>query len=326
MKAINHRASRSLEHLYAILGAGQSGYAVAAANLNNRALKLLFKTYARQRADFKRDLQATAGNRIARPHWLVDLIAMIHRGRINIFAALTIGEPNRENVVLKEVLVGEEATLRAYERVLRIPLPDDTQQLVQEEYQQVQRLVEQVRLMRGESGMQRVIRLFDSQRDAARAMQLLRLADFDSDAMETVAVDEAMRSHQEHTDSRLLETIVSGATGGAMWGSASGALAGLGVLNLPGLGFQQASVAVQELVWAETALAAIFCGAFVGAVLGTFIGWGVQGADDYLYNESQQHGQVLLRLQTKPSRAAEAARIMAQVNSEARMHPRHVLA
>ncbi len=107
-----------------------------------------------------------------------------------------------------------------------------------------------------------------------------------------------------------------------MWGSVSGALAGLGIVNLPGLALQQAPIAVQELVWAETALGAIFCGAFVGAVLGAFIGWGVQGGDAYLYDESQQRGQVLLRLQTERSHAASAAQVMAQVNTEARVRQR----
>ncbi len=50
---------------------------------------------------------------------------------------------------------------------------------------------------------------------------------------------------------------------------------------------------------------------------GTFIGWEVQGGDGYIDNESQQRGQVLVRLQTQPGRAAEAAQIMGQVNREA---------
>ena len=41
--------------------------------------------------------------------------AIVHRGRMNIFAALTIGERSRERVVLREILVGERAAVTAYE-------------------------------------------------------------------------------------------------------------------------------------------------------------------------------------------------------------------
>ncbi len=51
MERSNRRASKALDYLYRIVEAGEKGYAVAAANVDNRGLKLLFKSYAQQRAD-----------------------------------------------------------------------------------------------------------------------------------------------------------------------------------------------------------------------------------------------------------------------------------
>jgi len=45
------------------------------------------------------------------------------RGRIGIFAALTIGKSDRERVVLKEVVLEKRPALRVYERTLKEDLP-----------------------------------------------------------------------------------------------------------------------------------------------------------------------------------------------------------
>lgn len=124
----------------------------------------------------------------------------------------------------------------------------------------------------------------------------------------------------------MLETMLSGARGGAMWGSVSSTLVGLGVLPLPRLRLEHAPVSIQELAWVELALGSIVAGTSVGAVIGAFISWGIQSGDAYLYNEVQQPGQVRLKLQTDPRQAETASHIMAQVNREARAERQHTLA
>ena len=321
MEQINRQAHGALDHLYGILDAGERGYAVAAANVNNRALKMLFKTYARQRADSKAELAEQIENPRFGLRALIDLAAMIHRGRINIFAALTIGEENRERVVMKEV--GEEAALKAYKKALGRPLPRPIKELLQRQFMAVEEVVEQVRLMLGVGGQQLVVRLYDSKADAARALKALQQAHFDPAAVQRIAVDRETEVYEAKPGGNLFETILSGATGGSMWGAVSGTLAGFGVLRLPGLGLERAPLATQEFAWAVVALGAIMAGAFVGAVIGAFIGWGVNDADAYIYDEGQQRGQALLKLQTAPQNARRAAQIMAQVNREVRAERRH---
>ncbi len=124
MERLDQRARGALHHLYVILDAGEKGYRVATANVSNRATKVLCRTYARQRADFKDEVEEIIGPQRGGFRSLIDFLAGIYRGRINIFAALTIGDQNREQWVLKEVLVGERAALKAYQRALRSGLPD----------------------------------------------------------------------------------------------------------------------------------------------------------------------------------------------------------
>ncbi len=325
MDGINARARRVIGHLCDILDAGERGYAVAAANVNNRALKMLFKTYAQQRARFKAELQEQAGQSSAGFHSPIEFMAMIHRGRINIFAAMTIGDLNRERVVLKEVLLGERAALRAYRRALDNGLPGPLQHLIRRQYSVIQETVGQVELMRGKAGKQVVVRLYDSDAEARRAAKALQDAGFEPASMEKIPIEDATDQYHGQGNAAVFETILSGAAGGALWGSVSGALAGFGVVHLPTLGLLHAPLAVQEMAWAQTALGAIFAGGFVGAVLDAFIGWGIQGGDTYLYNESQRRGRALLKLQTSQMRAAQADQIMAQINREAQSHGPRVM-
>ncbi len=325
MQEMNGRTRRALAHLDAILDAGERGYAVAAANVNNRGLKMLFKSFAEQRADFRAALQEQAGVANTGSRSLVDFMAMIHRGRVDIFAAMSIGDLKRERIVLKEVLVGEHAALRAYQSALRAGLPERLAELVRGQYQAIQATVRQIQQMRGLGGRQVVVRLYDSEIDAGQAMHALNNEGFATNAMDTLPVKDGKERSRKHRGSRILETILSGAAGGALWGAVSGALAGIGVVYLPTLGLQHAPLAVQEMAWAEIALGAIFSGGFVGAMLGTFIGWGVQGGDRELSDQSQRRGQVLLKLETGEDSATQAAEIMARVNREARSREQHGL-
>ena len=191
MDRSNRESIGALSHLYSIVEAGERGYAVAAANVNNRGLKLLFKTYARQRADFKQEFKAELERMTGGFRPGSSFPAMIHRGRINIFAALTIGEQSRERVVLREVLVGERAALKAYENTLATLLPTGVKELIQRQYQAVQKVVHEVRLMRGIDGKQLVVRLYDSEADAARAVKALKQAHFDTASIEKSSIEQA---------------------------------------------------------------------------------------------------------------------------------------
>jgi hypothetical protein len=59
-------------------------------------------------------------------------------------------------------------------------------------------------------------------------------------------------------------------------------------------------------------------GAFVGGMMGLFIGWGIAGADRYVYDESIQHGEILMRTIVEAPRAARAGHLMEQVAIRAR--------
>ncbi len=216
MEEISQHERKVLRRLYAILDAGEMGYAVAAANVDSRAVKMLFKTYARQRADFKAQLQHWDLHEGRSHYSLMSILSMIHRGRIDILAAMTIGELNRDRVVLKEVLVGERAALREYRRAIESAPPNRLGEVVRKQYDAIKDAMDQVQLMRGRDGKQLVIRLYDNDAAARQAVRALQEALLTASMPDEVYVEADTQDYFLVGHSQLLETILSGACGGAL--------------------------------------------------------------------------------------------------------------
>lgn len=324
MTMSNRRVLRALSSLYRIVEASERGYAVAAANVDNRGLKLLFKSFAQQRANFKteifKELQRL-DEHVQPPRGSV--LAIIHRGRIDIFAALTIGDENVEKVVLKEVVFGEGVALRAYKSTLKKDLPPEVREMVAHQFEEARRVVEQVNLMRGRDRKRLLVRLYDTELDARRAVKKLGEAGFVQESIEMAPVDKTTVLYTDR-GTTLLETILSGAVGGAFWGAVIGVLAAVSILQMPGLP-SNAEILMDQRLWAFIGL--LLCiagGAFVGTMIGTFIGWGIASGDAYLYDHGLERGRILIKLLADESRASKAWRILAQVNVESRARAKEI--
>jgi hypothetical protein len=104
--------------------------------------------------------------------------------------------------------------------------------------------------------------------------------------------------------------------GGAIWGGIVGALAGIGVLMVPGM--PPITGGSLQSTWAVIAVSGVLAGALVAACLGFLIGVGIAEEDTYLYDDSLKHGVKLMRLYTDSERAEKAAQVMHQINAAAR--------
>lgn len=315
MVMTNRQVVDTLGRLLRIVEAGEKGFAVAAANVSNRGLKVVFKTCAQERAEFKSEILGEI-RRLGdgfKPR--TSIRGLIHRGRISIVAALNIGAENRENGVLKEVVLGERAAVRTYEKTLEKELPPETREIVERQFERVRQVNEQVNLLRGKDGMRLVVRLLDTEKDADTAIQALSEAGFPQERIERTTLSEATELYQGQ-GTTVLETVVSGAFGGALWGSLFGAVAGIGVAQTPGIDPIPATSIPGT--WALIALSGLLIGAFIGAALGLFIGVGVSEEDTLLYDQSLEHGQIILKILVNEARASEARQIMSRVNLEAK--------
>ena len=318
MNTTDRSVIRTLGQLYKIVEAGERGYVNAAANVKNRAIKMLFKAYAQKRAGFKEEifLEMQLRGAIDRPS--SSILGAIHRGRVTIFAAMTIGEENIERVVLKEVLFGERVAKLTYERTLRQNLPDETRSMVQRQYDEILRLLEQVQNMYGRNGKRLVVRMYDTKEAADEAIRRLMASEYPPESVKKQSVMPLQIYRGDGP--KVVETILSGAVGGALWGGISGLLSAGTILQLSRDG--QTVLAPNLFSPSQLAIVAmlglIAAGMFVGGSIGFFLGLGVKDEDTYFYKESVQNGDVLVEVLTDASHASPAWKSLARVNMETR--------
>jgi uncharacterized protein (TIGR02284 family) len=307
----------TLNRLHRLCIAGERGFEVVAQNVSNRGLKLFVKSFAQQRADFADELRGEIQRLGGECSERRSIRGIIHRGRINIRSALTIGPQNIEKVALGEAMHGENAAVKAYQNARAKDLPPEAQAIVDRQGKQVEAVREQVALLKGREGTRLVVRLFDTEKDCQIAHQALQEAGYPQEDIEIVDVQQL--SIYKGQGSSVNEAVISGAIGGGLWGILIGAAAGVGALFVPGMASMIADSAAATLV--SITIAGILAGALLGAILGFVIGQGVFEEDAYLYDDSLTHGTTLLQLQTSDDRALEASRIMHQINAAARARP-----
>lgn len=297
----DQRVVHTLSELYRIAEAGEKGYATAAVNMPNLGIKVFFKSLAQQRARFKVEILEAihSANHDLQPRSSIP--GVIHRGRVAIFAAMTIEEDRKERVILKEVALGESVAVRAYERALTRELPVAAKEIVTRQLVEIRKAWETVKLMIGQAGKRMVVNLFPSEDAAEQAVHSLKDAGFLTvDAQKVSLNDTELYRGKGATVS---ETIFSGAFGGALWGGLTGILVGFGVMQTvtpAPTGFLPIL-----LTFLLVALGFVLIGAFISSVLAFFIGVGIAEDDSYQLKESLDRHRILLQTVVDQAQAGE---------------------
>jgi uncharacterized protein (TIGR02284 family) len=307
------QAVSTLNRLIRLCIASEKGFNIAAENVKNRGLQVMFKAYAQERAQFADKLRKLVRERGEETAQSGGWLAAAHRGWINIKAAMTIGQPATEKVVLGEVVRGERVALRRYEDALRQPLSAAIQDVLEEQRARVAEVSERAQELQGRGGTRLVVRLFDSESDATTAEAQLVSAGFDPERMERVPLSQVLNLYQgQHVMDTTAESGLAGALVGTVLGVLLGVVAGFSGMVAPGGSLFSMGVG-ETFLW--TMLVGAIAGLFFGALIGAIIGLGVSQEDEYRYANSVRHGSLLLLLRVDVLRAAEATDIMKRVNA-----------
>ncbi len=313
MASDNKQAVATLNRLVKLGIASEKGFNVAAENVKNRGLKVMFKTYAQERAKFVAELRSAVREMNGDPAEGGGPLAAIHRGWINIKAAMTIGQPATENVVLGEVVRGETVALRTYQDMLERPLPASLRWKVERQMERVAEVHQHALDLEGKAGNKLVLRLFDSEEDLNQAIDVLENAGFDPQRMEKVPLADVMEVYEgQYTGNTTVESALAGAVVGTGVGVLLGLIAGISTFIAPGDALFGLGL-LETFLW--TILLGAGAGLFFGALIGAIIGLGVSQEDEYQYAESVQHGSMLLMVRTDRARANEAADLMKRINA-----------
>lgn len=309
----NQQAIATLNRLVRLCIASEKGFNVAAENVKNRGLNVMFKSYAQERAQYASRLQSAVEALEGEPAEGGGPLAAAHRGWINIKAAMTIGQPATEAVVLSEVVRGESVAVRRYGDALQRGIPDDLRPDVEAQHARIQAVCERVQDLQGREGRRLVVRLFDDEDTLSEAVSDLTAAGFDPQQMERVPMEQFLTVYEgQHVANTTVESALAGALVGAGIGIVLGLVASISTLVAPGTALFGMSI-LETFVW-TIALGAV-AGLFFGALLGAIIGLGVSQEDEYRYANSVERGTILLMLRTDSARAVEASNIMKGVNA-----------
>jgi len=121
---------------------GENGFRTAADSVTNNQLRTLFNTYARQRAQFAAELQAEVRRVGGDPERTGSSAAAMHRGWINLKAAVTGGD---EGAIIAECERGEDSAVKNYHEAQQAGLPRDVQAIVERQYMHVQAAHDRIR-------------------------------------------------------------------------------------------------------------------------------------------------------------------------------------
>ena len=134
-----------LNDLTEILKDGEHGFRTAAKDVKAPELAVLFERYATQRAEFASTLQAHVSALGAKVEKSGSITGDLHRGWINLKAALSTNEPH---AVLAEAERGEDAAVEHYRQALEHNLDQPTRDLINRQYTEVKAAHDNVRNLR----------------------------------------------------------------------------------------------------------------------------------------------------------------------------------
>ena len=279
----------TLSGIYGMLEAGERGFATAAENMPTQSLKILMKYYAQQHAHFKTEILAELERLGQTEKPWSSIPGMIHRGRISIFAALA-EKAQREKIILGEIALGEQAAARAFQKALKQPLPRQSRTILERQMAEIGKIREQIHLIQAQEGRHLVVKLYSNENEATLAARSLEQTGAAVELIQMLDIQEA--NLYPLRGATILEIVLSGAFGGAIWGGLAGILVGFGATQTSAPTIFGSDAILQ--IWLPTALACLLVGMVIATILTFFIGISVSEEDGFQLNHILKDNAILM--------------------------------
>jgi uncharacterized protein (TIGR02284 family) len=146
MKTPSQKSQQIINDLIEICKDGQHGFQTAADDAKDETLMQLFRQYAAQRTRFIAELQERVRSLGGDPDKHGSATGTLHRGWINLKAAISSNEPH---AVLVECERGEDAAVEAYRDALaETELDPETRRVIQQQASEIQAVHDRVKQLR----------------------------------------------------------------------------------------------------------------------------------------------------------------------------------
>ncbi|MDT5295507.1 MAG: hypothetical protein QOJ76_2387 [Acidobacteriota bacterium] len=147
--ASDEKMISTLNNLIETCRDGQNGFQTAAEGVGSGELKELFYGYSQQRARFVGELQDEVRRFGGDPENAGSVTASLHRGWIDITAAVTGRD---DNAVVAECERGEDSAVSNYRAALEMDLPGNVRQLVERQFAEVKQAHDRLRRLQRATG------------------------------------------------------------------------------------------------------------------------------------------------------------------------------
>ena len=138
----SERTAEVLNTLIATCADGEEGFQTAAEGIKDLAIRGLFERYARQRRDFRLELERATRRFGGVPQTAGSIAGTLHHAWMNIKSTVTGGD---EAAIIAEAERGEDTAVRDYQDALRASLPADVRDVVQRQFMSVKAAHDRVR-------------------------------------------------------------------------------------------------------------------------------------------------------------------------------------
>lgn len=273
----------------------------AAEQVENRALKLLLKAYAQERARFVRELQQS----IAQPTQDAPTgnpFGFFRRGWMDLKSAMVVRRQNRHRLLLVELEQRESNTVSIYAKAAAQELPAALRTVVDRQYERIRTVHNRLALLAKQLEQRVALRLFDGVGEADQAIARLAQLGIPRSDLAVIPVEQiaAYTNEQKARPRATREAIITGGLLGFLTGGALGLLYGSfhrfyfpelrGLIGTTPTG-----------VMLEMGLYGALIGFFFSLVFSTLIATSAAETDAYLYEDSFQDGDTIVAVFTDPA-------------------------
>lgn len=294
-----HRdAAATVNHLIQMSNESKRNFYAAAEQVENRALKLLLKAYAQERARFVGELQQSIAQS-AQPASVSNPLSFFRRGWLDLKAALVVRRQRRHRLLLAELEQLESQTVSTYANAATQELPSGVRTIVERQYERIRTIHNRLDVLSKQLERRVALRLFDRVEETDQAIARLAQLGIPRSDLAIIPIEQiaAYSNEQKARPRATCEAIITGGLLGLLAGGALGLLYGsFHRFYFPELDGYLTTTPTGTML--ELGLYGAIIGLLFALVFSTLIASSAAETDAYLYEDSFQNGDTLVAVFT----------------------------
>lgn len=288
----------TVNRLIQVSNESKRNFYAAAEQIENRALKLLLKAYAQERARFVRELQQQL-TQAEQETPASNPLGFFRRGWLDLKSALVVRRHRRHRLLLEELEQLENHTVDAYAKAATQALSTEVRTLVDRQYDRIRAVHNRLALLAKQLERRVALRLFDQKSEADHVISRLTQLGIPRSDLAVIPIEQiAAYSNEQKAHPRAMrEAIITGGVLGLLAGGALGLIYG----SFHRFYFPELDGLIGTTptgVMLEMGLYGAVIGLIFAVVFSTLIATSAAETDTYLYEDSFQHGDTVVAVFT----------------------------